>query len=847
VKVWAAKEIKGRISAQNAVKIRAVIKTSFNARQIVEDYLGSNPDKTDNETADRVRARSWVMVHVRTDPKPLEKAINRVLAEGWATGNKAARSMIKTAVNKASVSSIALDPTADVWAGWTPGDEAVALLVDPPSGLKTLIDNSQSTARSALSTKYDQVGTALATGFRSGESLAKMTERVAGVIDDPSQALTIATTEMSRATNQSAMNSYQNAGLGSVQWFGIDPCPICAENDGEIVALGDDFPSGDSEPPAHPNCLCTILPVIDEMAYRDVTDQIDQAANDAFNFAQAREGVLTDLVMGLADATNATPNGMDYRLKQVGSISRKIADEIKTGAARSPESAAHKMADLNRYTLVWDNKNYVQGVKDSLDSLIQKGYETRVKNYWEREDYRGINVAVKDRSGKEFEVQFHTTESVTVKEELHKLYEEYRVEKNDAKRWNLWNKMTKLAGKIPDPKDYQDLLKIGDLKQVRFTDSMGNVRGTTSSFSKWYNVRDTAPKKVAEQVFKPIEPMPVVNEPIKPMDVMFSDKRNAEIKAQIEDIKGKWVISEKDLLKEVKNSNSAMYATVKKYYEDFHKDLPFKDRKIAAEADLTRLIYYIENNNSYEDFKSILAPDSIINPARISEFKQAEIVAKEKITEALKNGNVTIAIKKDDLFKVFEDGRFKNQFEIQKSNGYYDPEMRSISEKTVQEVPVNIDPAERPIYGFISTGEEIKTTVPDESAMSGLARIWDNKLSLNSEAVSQYGDIRLVLKQDVKDRTTATIGDSLYSGVIADKVTAETPDLLNMGFYYKGISVNGIYPSMSYLEAQITGGVKVGDIAAIYAPQKDIPNLVAKLKELNLNIPIVPRKWGIDW
>jgi hypothetical protein len=28
--------------------------------------------------------------------------------------------------------------------------------------------------------------------------------------------------------------------------------------------LGDEFPSGDTEPPVHPNCRCTILPVIDE-------------------------------------------------------------------------------------------------------------------------------------------------------------------------------------------------------------------------------------------------------------------------------------------------------------------------------------------------------------------------------------------------------------------------------------------------------------------------------------------------------------------------------------------------------------------------------------------------------
>jgi hypothetical protein len=285
------------------------------------------------------------------------------------------------------------------------------------------------------------------------------------------------------------MNTYTDAGLGSVQWYGIDPCPICADNDGEIVALGDSFPSGDSEPPAHPNCLCTILPVLDATAFQDVTDQIDSAAKDAVTFAQGREDLLNNLVYQMALDQDARLAGFQFRMKGEGSIARKIGDAIKTGEARSAKQAANDMADLNRYTMVWPDSQYVQGVKNSLDSLVQQGYEVRVKNYWERADYRGINVAVKDRNGKEWELQFHTEESIKVKEELHKLYEDYRVEKDQTKRWNLWNKMTKLASKIPDPKNYRDLLEVGNLKQVYFTDTMGNVRGSTSSFSKWFTIR----------------------------------------------------------------------------------------------------------------------------------------------------------------------------------------------------------------------------------------------------------------------------------------------------------------------------------------------------------------------
>ena len=161
MKVWAAKEIKGRISAQNAVKIRAAIKSAYNPKQIAEDFVNSNFDKTDNPTADNARARSWALLHIKTNPSALEKAIKRTLAEGWVTGNKAAKSMIKTAILKSSVLSIVSDPKADVWIGWKPGDEATAALVDPPKGLLNLLENARFTASDSLKSNADRIGTQL--------------------------------------------------------------------------------------------------------------------------------------------------------------------------------------------------------------------------------------------------------------------------------------------------------------------------------------------------------------------------------------------------------------------------------------------------------------------------------------------------------------------------------------------------------------------------------------------------------------------------------------------------------------------------------------------------------------
>ena len=40
-------------------------------------------------------------------------------------------------------------------------------------------------------------------------------------------------------------------------WQTNDPCPICAPMSGERVKITEDFSIG-FDPPAHPNCRCTI-------------------------------------------------------------------------------------------------------------------------------------------------------------------------------------------------------------------------------------------------------------------------------------------------------------------------------------------------------------------------------------------------------------------------------------------------------------------------------------------------------------------------------------------------------------------------------------------------------------
>ena len=68
---------------------------------------------------------------------------------------------------------------------------------------------------------------------------------------------------MARAVSVATVEAYKDFGVEQYEWLSLDPCEVCSENsDAGPIAMGEEFPSGDTEPPAHPNCRCTVLPVI---------------------------------------------------------------------------------------------------------------------------------------------------------------------------------------------------------------------------------------------------------------------------------------------------------------------------------------------------------------------------------------------------------------------------------------------------------------------------------------------------------------------------------------------------------------------------------------------------------
>ena len=111
----------------------------------------------------------------------------------------------------------------------------------------------------------------IADAFKEGRDTQSLADEIYKLVGDEARADLIARTETLKAANVGQSVLFDQAvekglltGREKKEWI-VTPddrlCPICEEMDGVIIPIDDDFEvDGESisEPPAHPNCRCTI-------------------------------------------------------------------------------------------------------------------------------------------------------------------------------------------------------------------------------------------------------------------------------------------------------------------------------------------------------------------------------------------------------------------------------------------------------------------------------------------------------------------------------------------------------------------------------------------------------------
>jgi hypothetical protein len=105
--------------------------------------------------------------------------------------------------------------------------------------------------------------------------------------------------------------------------------------------------------------------------------------------------------------------------------------------------------------MVVDDGVYTNTVVRTLDRLQRDEVQrvVKVKNYWTKDGYRGVNVVMKSDTGQKYELQFHTPKSLDVKERVsHPLYEKLRTTTDPEEIAVLEKKIADAWGSVDLPK-----------------------------------------------------------------------------------------------------------------------------------------------------------------------------------------------------------------------------------------------------------------------------------------------------------------------------------------------------------------------------------------------------------
>lgn len=196
--------------------------------------------------------------------------------------------------------------------------------------------------------------------------------------------------------------------------------------------------------------------------------KMDYRKINKYNSIIQSENVITDMLKTTAENLKINMAGLEHRKKSKSSFLRKInKDTDGSRDAKVVKDALDSIGDVLRYTYVAEPGDLVAAFENAINQLEAKGYHfIKVKNTWRKNAvYRGINCTVEAPDGchTKFELQFHTPESLELKEgKLHKLYEEARDTNTPLERKRELNRqMVELSNALDFPKNIDKIKSRG--------------------------------------------------------------------------------------------------------------------------------------------------------------------------------------------------------------------------------------------------------------------------------------------------------------------------------------------------------------------------------------------------
>lgn len=167
------------------------------------------------------------------------------------------------------------------WSWWESyGADLTAQLIEAYSIAYGTIAGADMTAAHALAVRYAEAHAATLLSGVSDSVQAEIRRLVADTLEQgdslqtlqrqirqsyaysADHAATIARTETATSLGQGAHQAARDAGKSEKRWYAQlqeTTCDECEANEGAgWIDIDDDFPSGDSTIPVHPNCMCSV-------------------------------------------------------------------------------------------------------------------------------------------------------------------------------------------------------------------------------------------------------------------------------------------------------------------------------------------------------------------------------------------------------------------------------------------------------------------------------------------------------------------------------------------------------------------------------------------------------------
>lgn len=147
--------------------------------------------------------------------------------------------------------------------------------------------------------------------------------------------------------------------------------------------------------------------------------------------------------------------GLDHRLKGQDRLTEKVISHMQSNPELSCEQAFIKVKDAIRYTLIYAEEHYADGIKEDVGRLGEQFTIVDLRNSWPTEEYKGINSRWRvPGNGQIFEVQFHTQASFDAKQLTHAAYEKIRDPSTSKEaREELQDYQRQVSAEIPEPRD----------------------------------------------------------------------------------------------------------------------------------------------------------------------------------------------------------------------------------------------------------------------------------------------------------------------------------------------------------------------------------------------------------